>query len=123
MKRNASTFWEALVYALRGWREGLVYEKNLKIELVAAALALGLGLWLKLSLVELAIVALAGGAVVALELVNTAIESLADVVQPRSNKAIRLVKDVAAGAVLLAVLVAVIVGLMLLGPPLVAYYT
>jgi diacylglycerol kinase len=54
----------------------------------------------------------------AMEAVNTAVERLADAAVPEIHPLIAQAKDAAAGAVLIAVLGAVVVGLLVLGPPL-----
>lgn len=56
--------------------------------------------------------------VLALELVNSALESTLDLVSPEFHPLVKRAKDAAAGAVLVAALFAVLVGLWVLGPPL-----
>lgn len=65
---------------------------------------------LALPFVLLAIVLLMSSVVLAAELFNTAVEALADAVHPQQHEQIRLAKDIAAGAVLLASVVALLVG-------------
>lgn len=109
---------KSLNYAARGlaktWRE----EANFRIEAVAAV-AVGLLAWyLKLSALACAVLALACGLVLALELVNTMIEQISDVLKPRLDQYVRHIKDISAAAVLVASFFAVLVGLCLLLPPL-----
>ena len=81
-------------------------------------LALALAVWLR---APLAPIALACALVLALELVNTAVEAVVDLVSPKPHPLAGVAKDAAAAAVLLASLGAVVVGLAVLGPPLWAW--
>jgi diacylglycerol kinase len=76
------------------------------------------GVWLGLSARDWAVVALTVGVVLAAEGFNTALEALTDLVSPENHPLARVAKDVAAAAVTLTAIAAVVVGLLLLGPPL-----
>lgn len=80
-----------------------------------AAAALATGAWAGLTGVELAVIALAVGLVLAAELANTAIESLTDAVHPDPGPVAAAVKDAAAAAVLIAAAVALCAGAFVLG--------
>lgn len=110
---------KSFMYAARGlgkaWRE----EANFRIE-ASATLLVAVAAWMfHLSWQECAILALACGLVLALELVNTMIEQISDVLKPRLDQYIRHIKDISAAAVLVASLFAIIVGLCLFLPPLI----
>lgn len=113
---------KSLTYAARGlaktWRE----EANFRIEALATLLVGVLAWCLGLDWQECAILALACGLVLALELVNTMIEQISDVLKPRLDQYVRHIKDISAAAVLVASLFAVIVGLCLFLPPLVRLF-
>lgn len=96
------------------WRE----EPSLRFHFLAAYTVLVLGSWLGLSALEMALVALASGLVVVAEVANTAVEALTDLVSPGFHPLARTAKNVAAGAVLAAALVALGVGALLFGPRL-----
>lgn len=115
MRRGSllSAFW----FAWRGVRTAFLRERNLWLELIAGILALLLGWALNLSLERMLLVLLASGLVLVLEVVNTAIELLADAVSLRKSQQIGRVKDVSAGAVLLAVCLAVLTGLFVFVRP------
>ncbi len=102
-------------FALAGLRHAWTDEPNFRIEcwmgLAAVSAALGLG-------VSPVPVLLCCGLVLSLELVNSALEAAVDLVMPDLHPLAKVVKDAAAGAVLLASTVAVLVGLWTLGPPL-----
>lgn len=83
------------------------------------AIAIGLGALLRLSLLEIAVIGLTIGAVLAMELLNTAIESVVDLtVKQTYHELAKIAKDCAAAAVLISALTAVIVAGLLLLPPL-----
>ena len=106
-------------HAGRGLR-AFAREANARIQLVAAALVAGLALWLDLGRRDWALLVLAMGLVLASEALNTALEALADRVAPDPHPLVAKAKDVAAGGVLLAALAAALVGLLVVGPPLLA---
>jgi diacylglycerol kinase (ATP) len=84
-------------------------------------LAIGLGVFLHLSAVELAVICLTSALVMALELLNTAIESVVDLTVKQSyHELAKIAKDCAAGAVLVSAIAAVLVAGSLLIPPLLA---
>lgn len=105
-------------YAVQGIREALLTEPHLRFHALATAGAVALGLWLQLPRHDWALLALTIGAVWTAELMNTAVESIVDLVSPEFHPLAGRAKDVAAGAVLLASVAAVVVGLLVFGPPL-----
>jgi diacylglycerol kinase len=91
-------------------------EPNFRYQTLAALAALALSAWLGTGT---AAVLLCCGLVLASELFNSALERLADAVHPRPDPLVGAAKDAAAGAVLVSAAVAVLVGLVSLGPALV----
>ena len=77
-----------------------------------------LGLWLDLLPVDWALLVSAMAAVWLTECINTAIEAVVDLASPEVHPLARVAKDVSAGSVLLAALFSIIIGLLVLGPPL-----
>ncbi|MCS7057978.1 MAG: diacylglycerol kinase family protein [Meiothermus sp.] len=107
----------SFTYAWAGLRFAWKSQRNFRLEVYIAALALGLALWLEVSLIPvLFLVAL----VLGLELLNTALEALVDLVSPHYHPLAKAAKDVAAAGVLLVSGIAALIGLMLFLPPLVA---
>ncbi|HTF82170.1 MAG TPA: diacylglycerol kinase family protein [Cytophagales bacterium] len=92
-------------YALSGIQILLTKEHNARIHGVAAVAAIILGVYLHLSPIEWCLIAIAIGLVFAFELVNTALEQLADFVCIDRHASIKRVKDLAAGAVLVSAIV------------------
>jgi diacylglycerol kinase len=105
-------------YAFEGLAAMLRTQPNFVVHVCAAVLALALGLLLRLSPAELALIVLTIALVLVLECVNTALESLSDVVSPDFHPLIKRAKDVSAGAVLIAAIASVAVALLLFVPHL-----
>lgn len=103
-------FTARLGYALAGLRAAWRLEKSLRTHAVATLIVLGLLAWCQAPAAWWALMALTIGLVVASELLNTAIEALADHLHPQRHEAIRITKDVAAGAVLVCSLASLAVG-------------
>lgn len=108
-------WWRSAGFAWAGVRHTYRTQANFRVETWAAALALLLALLLR---APLAPVALACALVLALELVNTALEALTDLASPGLHPLAKTAKDAAAAAVLVASAGAVVVGLAVLGPGL-----
>ncbi len=109
-------------YALQGIKTGLRTQPNLLIHVVAAGLALSGAYLLGFSVIEFALVLLCCALVIGLELLNSALELLCDYVQPDKHEAIKRIKDMSAGAVLVAAIVSGIIGVMLFIPKLFNLY-
>jgi len=86
---------------------------------VATVLVAGLALWLGLTAGEWCAILLAIGLVWSAEGMNSALEALADRVAPEEHPLVGRAKDMAAGAVLAAAIVAAVIGVLVLGPKLV----
>lgn len=102
------SFKKSFGFALQGFRYTLATERNIRVMLGGAAFAVVMGLVLQLDLVSWAIVLLCIGCVLAAELMNTAIETVVDLVSPEYHPLAGHAKDIAAAAVyVLSFLVAV----------------
>jgi undecaprenol kinase len=106
-------FWVRFRYAAAGIAAGVRSEQSLRIQLAALAVAIVVLCVFRPEPIWWAAIALSAAAVIAAELLNTAIEQLADHLHPDSHSQIRLVKDCAAGAVLVASCGACAVGIAL----------
>jgi diacylglycerol kinase len=109
---------ESFRFALSGLWYALHTQRNVRVHLTIAAAAVVLGLWLGLSPVQWAVIALTIGFVLVSEMLNTVAETLVDLLSPGYHPLAKIVKDVTAGAVLLTAVISVVVGLLVLGPPL-----
>ena len=105
-------------FAGQGIADLFRYENNARVHLLAAIGVIGVCFWLNRNQTEWAILLAQCGLVWAAEGFNTAIEKLCDLVSPGYHPQIKAIKDLSAGAVLLVVLVAVVVGSLLIGTKL-----
>lgn len=112
--------WASFKYALAGWLYMLRFQKNTRIQAFASIAAVGLGLWLGISPLEWAILIVTIAIEWMAEFINAAIEAAVNLSSPAPHPMAKVSKDVAAAAVLLGAVTAVVVGLLILGPPLLA---
>ncbi|WLV23593.1 diacylglycerol kinase family protein [Aciduricibacillus chroicocephali] len=107
-----------LFHAIKGIGSAFLSERNFRIHSIAAVFAIGAGFLLRINRLEWMILVVVIGLVLQAELLNTAAEKLIDYIKPEFHPVAGLVKDVAAGAVLIAALAAFAIGLLLFVPKL-----
>jgi diacylglycerol kinase len=105
-------------YAFSGMWYAVKTQRNIRIHSIIALCVVALGLWLGLGWLQWAVLFLMMGAVVSSEMLNTAIETIVDAQVEEFHPLAKVAKDVSAGAVMILALTAVLVGICLLGPPL-----
>lgn len=121
---DSSTRWRAATlrasfgYAIRGIIVGAWPQRNFRIHLAATAVVSLTAWWLECSRIEWAILLITMGFVLVSETINTAIETVVDLVSPEYHVFAGRAKDVAAGAVLLAAVTAIGVACTILAPRL-----
>lgn len=108
----------SLGYALAGWLYMLRWQRNTRIQAVASVAALVAALWLGVGALELAILILTITIVWMAEFINAAVEAVVNLASPEYHPMAKVAKDVAAAAVLLGVVASVLIGVLILGPPL-----
>ncbi|MDA1168885.1 MAG: diacylglycerol kinase family protein [bacterium] len=118
---RSSTIFEAISFAFLGLKGVFVREINVRVQVVIGTLVVCAMLYLRLPFFHMAVLVLAIILVITLEIINTSFEILSDIVHPEFSEKIRDVKDMAAGAVLLASIGACIVGILILLPALIFY--
>lgn len=111
--------WRSLSYAIAGWLYMLRRQKNTRIQAVASILVIVFALWLEIDRLSWAILILAITMVWMAEFVNAAVEAAVNLAASEYHPMAKVGKDVASAAVLLGVVASVIVGILLLGPPLI----
>lgn len=104
-----NSFFKSFSYAFNGLKIS-IRQRNMKIHIACAIAVVALGLYFNITKTEWCILLLCIGGVISLEIINTAIEYLVDLVSPNYNELAGKVKDIAAGAVLLSVIFSAIVG-------------
>ncbi len=100
-------------FAFDGLKEGILKGRNFRIQV---GIGIGVAIWayiLKFNRVEWAILILTIAIVIILELLNTAVESLVDLVSPQIKEKARIAKDVAAASVLIGAVISIIIGVLL----------
>ena len=105
-------------HAFRGFWYVLRTQRNAWIHAVIATVVFFLSLWLRLDAHDWTIIILTTAMVFTAEFLNTAIEAVVDLASPEKHPLAKVGKDVGAAAVLIAALAAILVGVLLLGPPL-----
>lgn len=90
--------------------------QNFVIEVAAGLVAIALALWLPVAHFELVTIILIVFLVLILEIINTIFERITDILQPRLHPYAKVIKDMMAGAVLMAAVGAVVVGWVIFGP-------
>ncbi len=108
--------YKSFRYAFEGIFAGIKKERNMKIHCLAMICVVTAGFLLHISMSEWCICLILFGMILSLELVNTAIEAVVDLVTEERNPLAKLAKDTAAGAVLIAAIMAAGVGLMIFVP-------
>ncbi len=103
-------FGERVGFALAGWRAGWRREASFRTQTVLAGFALAGLLILRPAPIWWAIVAVSIGLVLALELINSALEAVIDLLHPAIHPEIKAAKDMLAGAVLVISVAALVVG-------------
>jgi diacylglycerol kinase len=105
-------------HAFAGWAYVLRTQRNSWIHAAFTVGVVGVGLWLQLDLLSWALIVVAIGLVWMAEFTNTALEAVVDLASPDLHPLAKSGKDVAAAAVLTAAATAVVIGFLVLGPPL-----
>ena len=108
-------FFASLRYAAEGIGYCIRTQRNMRIHIVIAIIALMTGMLLRISRVEFIMVLMTISMVFICEIINTAVERAVDTATMEYHPIAKIAKDVAAGAVLVAALNSVIVGLLVFG--------
>lgn len=106
-------------YAFKGIDDVIKHEPNMKIHVVVAILVVIMAFILKVSIIEWIILVLLIGAVLAAETINTTIENLVDMYTKEYNEKAKVVKDTAAGTVLILAITSAIIGLIIFIPKII----
>jgi diacylglycerol kinase len=107
-------------YAVAGWLYMLRRQKNTRIQGVASLVVFALAFWLQVSSVEMAILILTITVVWMAEFLNAAVEAAVNLATSEIHPMAQVGKDVASAAVLLGVVASILIGLLILAPPLLA---
>ena len=120
---NVRQLLKSFTYAWKGFRHVYHNEQNFQIQLFFCLIILILIVFLRVDLLRAGILILLCAMVLVLELLNTACERVADILKPRLHHYVEVVKDIMAAAVLTSSVGALVVGLLILWPYLVRFWT
>lgn len=110
--------YKSFGYAFQGIFNTIRTERNIKIHCAAAILVTIFGIWLQISKTEWMICFILFGLILALELVNTAVEATVDLFTDERKPLAKKAKDAAAGAVLIVAIFAAVIGILIFIPKL-----
>ena len=113
---------ESFSYALSGLKVAIKKEPNFRIHLTIALIAFVLAYLLNFSFYEWITVVLISTIVIVIELINTVLESLVNLVSPQIKEEAKIAKDVAAGAVFISATSAVVIGIILYLPKILSLF-
>ncbi|MBE3067648.1 MAG: diacylglycerol kinase family protein [Chloroflexi bacterium] len=108
----------AFRHAFRGWWYVVRTQRNAWIHAIVTILVVLAAFWLRLPIRDWAVLLLTVALVWTAEFINTALEAVVDLASPQHHPLAKMGKDVGAAAVLIASLTSILVGLLILGPPL-----
>jgi len=111
-----NTLLKSFFYAFSGIYKTVLTERNFRIHMLAAIIVTFLGFYFKINRIEWIILVISIALVMAMEMVNTAIEAIVDLVSPNYHPLAKVAKDVAAGCVLVTAIASAIVGVLLFYP-------
>lgn len=115
-KSSLSQFFASFKYAFNGIAKSFLIESKIRFHSLAAAVVIIAGFILDITYTEWALLVFAIGMVFTAEMINTGIEKIVDLVSPQKHPLAGLIKDLAAGAVLIAAITAAIIGLLVFVP-------
>jgi len=116
-------FLKSFGFAIEGVLEFFLYERNARIQLAVAIIAIILGAVFKISQSEWLMIIFSIVLVLSLEMINSAIEKLCDMVTKDFHPGIKRIKDTAAGAVLVSAVFSLIAGLIIFIPKIYQFLT
>lgn len=123
MRGFLSSRLRSFKHAFSGWWYVIRTQRNAWIHTLASAVVLSLSVWARLPPRDWAVIILAIAMVWIAEFLNSALEAVVDLASPQHHWLARVGKDVGAAAVLIAAATSVLVGLLILGPPVWAWLT
>jgi undecaprenol kinase len=110
---------ETFKFAFEGIRTAFIQEKNLRFHTFFSVFVILLASFLSLTVLEWILILIAIGGMLVLELINSAIERVVDLITTDYHPLAKQAKDIAAGAVLIYALLSIVIGILILLPKLV----
>lgn len=113
---NIKRLKKSFVYASRGISKAFREEQNLRVQSVIAIIILIVGLFFRISPIEWCLLIFIIGLVILMELANSAVERIADVLKPRIHTYVKEIKDITAAAVMISAFMSIVIGLIIFIP-------
>ena len=120
--KKKNPLWRSFGYAFAGIWTGIRKERNMKIHCTALLMVVIAGIAFRITVSEWCICIVLCAFVMSLELVNTAVEAVVDLVTEEKKPLAKIAKDTAAGAVLIAAIASVIIGLPIFVPHIAGWF-
>ena len=118
-QKGIKKFINSFKYPISGLKYAYKNEQNLAVDVLIMCVVIVAGIIFKISVAEWAILTITIGLVLSLELINTSIEALVDLVTEEYHPLAKVAKDTSAAAVLVLAIVSVIEGLIIFLPKLI----
>ncbi|THE15425.1 diacylglycerol kinase family protein [Bacillus timonensis] len=120
MDLNGKSKWirfiKSFSFALQGLREAFFSERNLQVHLLCSIIVVICGFLFQITRVEWMVILLLIGGMFSIELMNTAVEKVVDLVTSEFHPLAKKAKDIAAGSVLIYAIISVMIGLIIFLP-------
>ena len=113
--------WIGFSFAWNGLIEAVKSERNFQYHIVTAFIVIVFGIFFQISRLEWGIIILVIGLVLVSEMINSTVEKLIDYLKPDIHPTAKVIKDIAAGSVLIAAIIAAIIGLIVFIPKINAF--
>ncbi|MCK4539693.1 diacylglycerol kinase family protein [Candidatus Parcubacteria bacterium] len=113
---NLKRLIKSFKYAFKGLYKTFREEQNLKIQSIAACLVVILAVYFNITRTEWMFLVFVIGLVILMEIANSAIERVTDVLKPRIHDYVKEIKDIAAAGVMVASLIALVIGIIIFWP-------
>lgn len=112
-------FLLGFLYAWKGIKVAVTEQRNLKIQIAIGVVVMVLAFYFQVTATEWCILLLAIALVLGLELLNTAVEDMVNLITPERHRLAGRIKDIAAGAVLIVSIISAVIGFLIFGKYLV----
>lgn len=108
--------YKSFRYAFKGLAKTFREEQNLQIQMFVGLVMIFLAAYFQIDRLEWALLIFIIGLVLLMEIANSAVERITDVLKPRLDTYVKEIKDIAAAAVMLSTFIAIIVGIIIFWP-------
>lgn len=115
-KPKRKKIWHTFAYAIEGIVTALKQERNMRFHAISAVIVIAFGLFFSITKIEWLFILVSIGGMFSLELLNTAIERVVDLVTNEYKPLAKQAKDIAAGAVFIFAIITLVIGIVIFLP-------